>query len=325
MTYLSEPLLTYELDRANFYPEGQGSYIHALSSEARSQLDPSWLNSLPQAPTLLDIAENGDDTISLTRPGLLTSETIDLRDQQSLQNVISQLPQPLYLDFTGFTHRAWAPLVRSAVALQLQDLFLVYVEPGSYTRSAAPSPGQIFDLSETGAGIAPLPGFASLARRTRQVPQCFVPMLGFEGARLGLLLTESDPPSDKVVPVIGLPGFRIEYPFMAYLGNRDHFDGSFLHRRLRFAKANCPFDAFQLLQRILTDNPKDLIQVAPIGTKPHSLGAVLFALARPGRVELIYDNPRRKDKRTTGEARVCVYDVGTFLQSDLYQGVGRYA
>lgn len=325
MTYLSEPLLTYELDRVSFRPDGRGSYIHALSSEARSQLDPQWLAGLSPAPTLLDIAENGDDTISLTRPGRATSETIDLRDQQSLQAVIGQLPQPVYLDFTGFTHRAWAPLVRAAVVLGIRELFLIYVEPGSYTRSTTPSPGQIFDLSETGAGIAPLPGFASLARRTRQVSQCFVPMLGFEGARLGLLLTESDPSSDKIVPVLGLPGFRIEYPFMAYLGNRDHFEESFLHRKVRVAKANCPFDAFQLLQRILTDFPKDLIQIAPIGTKPHSLGAVLFAIARPGRVELMYDNPRRKDKRTTGEARVCLYDVGTFLQSDLFQGVGRYA
>lgn len=325
MTFLAEPLLTTELMRTDFHPDGRGSYIHALSSEARSQLDPNWLAGLTPAPQLVDVAENGNDTIAVVDPTGGIARDIDLRDQPALQAVLAALPQPIYIDFTGFTHRAWAPLVRAAVALQIPQLILVYVEPGSYKRSATPSPGQIFDLSEIGAGIAPLPGFASLARRTRPRPQCFVPMLGFEGARLGLLLTEVEPAAEKVVPVLGLPGFRIEYPFMAYLGNREHFEGSYIHRKLRYAKANCPFDAFQILQRVLWDYPKDLIQVAPIGTKPHSLAAILFALARPTQVELIYDNPRRKDKRTAGEARVCLYDVGTFLQSDLFRGVGRYA
>lgn len=323
MSLLHEPLLTWELDRRDFQPVAGGSYVHAISEEARSQLDATWLSSLPGQPDLVEVVETGDDTIEY-RSSHSTGKA-PLRDSSALQRFLAQLPQPVYVDFTGFTHRAWAPLVRAAVAAGLTDLFLVYVEPYSYTRTTSPSPGSIYDLSVKIDGIRPLPGFASLARRARESSICFVPMLGFEGTRLGHLLAEVDPAPGNVEPIVGLPGFRIEYPYAAYLGNRDHLEAGFLHRRVRFAKANCPFEAFHVLHRILTDHPKDVIQVAPIGTKPHALAAVLFALARPRRVEIVYDNPVRKDKRSEGEARVCVYDVGCFVQSDLYLGVGRYA
>jgi hypothetical protein len=323
MSLLHEPLLTWELDRRDFQPDAAGSYVHAISQEARSQLDPTWLSALPGQPTMVEVVELGEDIIEFRLDG--TTDKAELRDSVALQQFLGQHSQPLYVDFTGFTHRAWAPLVRAAIALVLSNVFFVYVEPYSYTRTASPSPGSIYDLSVKIEGIRPLPGFASLARRARESSICFVPMLGFEGTRLGHLLAEVDPTPGNVEPIVGLPGFRIEYPYAAYLGNRDHLEAGFLHRRVRFAKANCPFDAFHVLHRISTDHPKDVIQLAPIGTKPHALAAVLFALARPGRVEIVYDNPIRKDKRSEGEARVCVYDIGCFLKSDLYAGVGRYA
>jgi hypothetical protein len=53
------------------------------------------------------------------------------------------------------------------------------------------------------------------------------------------------------------------------------------------------------------------LQIAPIGTKPHALGAVLFCLSRPRSVELVYDHPIRKLGRTTGASRLLVYDVSS--------------
>jgi hypothetical protein len=55
--------------------------------------------------------------------------------------------------------------------------------------------------------------------------------------------------------------------------------------------------------------PEAFFRVAPIGTKPHGLASVLFALANPDRVELIYDHPIRRAGRTSGTARLLVYHV----------------
>ncbi len=57
-------------------------------------------------------------------------------------------------------------------------------------------------------------------------------------------------------------------------------------------------------------HPMALLKVAMIGTKPHALGAVMFALTSSDRIELIYDNPIRKDGRTDGSDRLLVYHVG---------------
>jgi hypothetical protein len=55
--------------------------------------------------------------------------------------------------------------------------------------------------------------------------------------------------------------------------------------------------------------PRDTMKVAPIGTKPHAMGAVLFALASSKTVELVYDHPIRKATRTAGKARLLLYEV----------------
>mgnify|MGYP007065263690 FL=1 len=49
--------------------------------------------------------------------------------------------------------------------------------------------------------------------------------------------------------------------------------------------------------------------IAPIGTKPHVIGAILYAIKNPDRVELLYDNPKRTLHRTNGIGRVICCDV----------------
>ena len=38
-------------------------------------------------------------------------------------------------------------------------------------------------------------------------------------------------------------------------------------------------------------NPDKLIKIAPIGTKPHCIAAILFAIKYYKNVEVVYDNP----------------------------------
>ncbi len=214
---------------------------------------------------------------------------------------------------TGLGHHVWAPLVRAALSI-VEHLAVVYVEPSDYTFSRTPTEGEIFDLSERITGIAPIPGFASLSNRDDE-EVCFVPLLGFEGARFAYVLEEVEPPGDRIIPVVGVPGFRPEYPFHTYLGNRLPLLRSQAWRNIRFAIANCPFALYYQLEEIAAVYPRSVMKVAPIGTKPHALGAILYAIARPGRVEVVYDHPIRKATRTAGSARLLVYHVSSFLSS----------
>ena len=49
--------------------------------------------------------------------------------------------------------------------------------------------------------------------------------------------------------------------------------------------------------------------VAPIGTKPHAIGAILYAIKNPTKVELLYDNPKRSVQRTEGIGKILVCDI----------------
>lgn len=211
---------------------------------------------------------------------------------------------------TGLTHDVWAPLVRTILAAG-RALRVVYAEPGDYAFSKALSDMEIFDLSERIMDISPLPGFTSLANPDDENAVCFVPLLGFDGARLAYAITQVQPPRGKIIPVVGVPGFRPEYPFHTYIGNRTPLRDYQAWKSVRYAAANCPFSVFYLLQDIAAEYPSDFIKIALIGTKPHALGALLYVLFSPRRVELIYDHPIRKAGRTKGASKILVYDVST--------------
>jgi hypothetical protein len=203
-----------------------------------------------------------------------------------------------------------------AVALDVKrDLRVIYVEPINYKYSEFPLKGDIFDLSETIDGIAPLPLFASL-REPKNGDVCLIPLIGFEGPRFAFIIEQVEPPGGKIFPIIGVPGFRIEYPFHAYHGNQRKLEETSSWKNVRYARANCPFQTFYVIDEIAQKSKSSLIKIAPIGTKPHALGAILYALAAGQGVEIVYDNPKRKRGRTDGTNRFLVYDVSDFMRNN---------
>ena len=186
---------------------------------------------------------------------------------------------------------------------------VVYAEPRSYSFSKTPTEAEIFDLSTQIRDIAPIPGFSSLSEPSGEDSVVFVPLLGFEGRRLAYIFEKVQPPNNLTIPIIGVPGFRMEYPFYTYLGNRNILSISKINIRVRYAVANSASDVFYQLNEISENYPNHLMKVAPIGTKPHALGAILFALNSKKPVELIYDHPIRKQRRTEGSGNILVYNV----------------
>jgi hypothetical protein len=247
-----------------------------------------------------------------------------LRSQSALSSFVRRISgSVVYLDLTGLAHHVWAPILRALIQVKSHHVFGVYVEPKRYTLSDTPTEGDLYNLSEKIRGIKPLPGFAVLRREVDDA--CFVPLLGFEGTRFAHVLEQVQPSAEQTFPIVGVPGFRAEYPFIAIRGNQVQLEQDRYWLSIRLAAANCPFDVFHVLRDIYEACVGDFLKISPIGTKPHGLGAILFALSAPQHVELIYDNPVRTSQRTTGEARLCLYDVGTFIESDLFKWQGAFA
>jgi hypothetical protein len=235
-------------------------------------------------------------------------DQFNLYEATTLATLVSRMGPRVAIDLTSLEHRVWAPLVRTVLERGL-SLLALYTEPADY-RKHDDQPGAIYDLSST-HGIEPLPGFARLARRVND-HGAFAPLLGFEGARLMHIFDQEEVDARLTSPVVGAPGFRLEYSTHSYIANRDTLDQERMEDRVELAAASCPFEAYDALDRIHERTGRQYLRVAPIGTKPHALGAVLYAIDHPEDVELVYVHPVRTDNRTEGTGSIYVYDVTSF-------------
>lgn len=237
---------------------------------------------------------------------------VNLFEGSELQQFIGALDGVVAVDLTSLEHRVWAPLVRALIDQQ-RSFVALYAEPDDY-RKTDDLPGAVYDLSTT-RGIEPLPGFARISRR-REDRGDFAPLLGFEGARLGHIFDQEDVEVARTSPIVGSPGFRMEYPGYTFVANRDTLALDRMDQRVEFARASCPFEAYRALERVHDRVRNRHLRIAPIGTKPHALGAVLYAINHADTAELVYDHPKRSQGRTRGTRGVYVYEVSDFLLNE---------
>ena len=187
------------------------------------------------------------------------------------------------------------------------EIRVVYSEPKEYLLCEFQKEGLNKDLSESVAGVNPLPGFIRLVPFKEE--PFFVTLLGFEGGRFSYLVTNKQPSYDKILPIVGVPGYRMYYPFETFWGNRNALKTTKAYERVVYAEANSIVDSYLTLGKISYDKREPNMIVAPIGTKPHAIGAILYAIKNSNRVELLYDNPKRSLHRTKGVGRILVCDV----------------
>jgi hypothetical protein len=140
----------------------------------------------------------------------------------------------------------------------------------------------------------------------------------FDGADLLLLrakpataiarmLGEAMDPVPHVIPVVGVPGFQIQFPAFTITCNQEFLEEQGAYPNIRLARASCPFEAYEALADIRRDYPGCYMYVAPIGTKPHAVGAIWYAIEHAGSTEIMYDHPTRRPKRTEGVGPIHMY------------------
>jgi hypothetical protein len=230
---------------------------------------------------------------------------ISLRNNKELYQLFEA--ERFLFDITSLRHNIWAPILRYVKTNNIQCR-LLYAEPGSYKKHPSPSSDTTFDLTTSFEGMLPLPSFSKIDGPDDDEKSIFVPLLGFEGSRPIRLLTEIEP-EPRTIAIVGVPGFKIEYPTYTVTCNKRLFTDYNVGNEIRYARASCPFEAYQVLSQIKQDFPEHYMYIAPVGTKPHAVGAVMFAIDHPESTELLYDNPVGKSGRTEGRALIHIYDL----------------
>jgi len=303
------PVLTDTyLSAESFIPEDNCLYIYGKSDEDRTTHNALWLSKSKNL-NLIEVTDQNLSQFTIVDNG----EIISLRSTTDINKLWKRHTNfnQIYLDITGLIHPVWARIVQVALQNSL-IVSVLYVEPDSYSRSLAPVEGMIYDLSNTIQGISPLAGFATLSLRSNS-NFAFIPLLGFEGTRLKYMVEQVQPSNEGITPVIGSPGFKPWYIFESYLGNKSTLMETGSWQTVRYAPANCPFSCFYLLHEISDSIQESAIKIAMVGTKPHALGAVLFALSSKKPTELVYDHPIRKSSRTTGLSKLLIYHISALF------------
>ena len=221
----------------------------------------------------------------------------------------------VYIDASGLNIRSIAPLLKCAVELSVEKnfkLFIVYAEPSEYKVRRFSEEGEYLDLSERIKGVYPIPGFEMIKPSAGLV--LFIPFLGFEGGRFAYVWSKIESMDVKIVPIVGVSGYRLEYPFVSFYGNRRPLEDTNSWGDVKYAMAGSIVDAFHVLSKLRTKNTGTLMKIAPLGTKPHSIAALLFACCYPRNTEIVYDNPIREKQRTVGVGKVSVTCISELIK-----------
>lgn len=275
------------------------------SQEQRGQLS-VWEEMQSVDPEKITfISSIDDETISVND----NEHCISLRDSESLKSLIKS--ERLLIDVTSLPHNIWAPLLKAAHDSSTSTRIL-YAEPESYKEKPTPASATLFDLSTSFGGLAPIPGFTKLDGPEDESKCLFVALLGFEGNRPERLVFQIDPVPPKVIPFVGVPGFQAEFPTYTVACNRNFLNDYNAYSELKYVRASCPFEVYEGLKQLEKDYPGHYMYLAPVGTKPHSLGAILYAIKNPDRTEIMFDYPNKKKDRTKGVGIIHIYNFGNF-------------
>ena len=254
----------------------------------------------------IEISDIEKESFAVTTNGIET-ESVSCLNEEAIFNLLKD--KNIIIDISGLPYNIWAPIIKVAFNNNVITR-VIYTEPESYSLHKNPSSSALFDLSIEFEGSAPLPGFAKLDE-PEDGKSIFVALLGFEGYRPRSLIYHLDP-SPKVIPVVGVPGFQVEFPTYTITCNQELLEESQAYSDIRLSRASCPFEVYDSLREIRKDYPEHYMYIAPVGTKPHGLGGILFSISNTDSTEIVFDHPVRKKGRTKGIGAIHIYDFGNF-------------
>lgn len=257
---------------------------------------------------VLSVEEEDFTTVTLSANFFDIDKVVNLKNRKALvQSIPDQCP--VWLDISGLTFGAWSSFF-SALITSGRPLVAIYNEPQVYDEHSQPVTTTQFDLTSRLRRVSPPPGLANIRGPDDNSKTVFVPFLGFEGDRARHLFLQLDPSPAHIIPIIGVPGFRAEYPQFAVASNVDFFDQNNCYKNIRMTRANSPFESLQILKEIDTDFRDHYLYVAPLGTKPNTLGALMFLINNRPNVEIMYDNPLVKQGGREGIGKTHIYRIG---------------
>lgn len=192
-----------------------------------------------------------------------------------------------------------------------KNLYVCYTEPEKYDTIKGEEVEEVFDLTDRFCEVNSLPGFVRISEHTKD--KLLVAVMGFEGSRFNKAFGDVNPSARKTYAIVGFPSFHPNWQYYVYSKNKISIEQSKASGKLIRNTANEPFGVYNSLQKVHDENLEFEMFVAPIGTKPHSLGVSMFAVDNDD-VQLYYDFPSHGKKvRTFGVGKSFLYNLTDYI------------
>jgi hypothetical protein len=189
--------------------------------------------------------------------------------------------------------------------------FAAYTEPKNYKKKSQFDIGETeeFDLYDKIIGSSHgVPGF--IKQQSLRDILLLAPM-GFASQRLQTIYENLKP--KRMIPIVGFPSFVPGWNITAIKMNYMVLKSADCCDMVKPCEAASPFELYELLNEEFHRNNQFFdIYIAPLGTRPHCLGAAIFVAKNPS-TYLIYDFPVEKKYRSESILKANFYNLSKFI------------
>lgn len=239
------------------------------------------------------------EAYQLIKTNQLTVIPVDISDPSKcvpslVEKGIDILPSHIVgIDISCFTKPYFYILLNYLSRRKLQKVLTFYTQPFSY-RFADSNYGS-FKSSSGPITVKEVPSFPGAD--TRVEGRLLIIILGFD-RDLSTVINEIVAPT-KTLIVNGFPGFEPKFKDISLINNERLLSSN----KLLYSRSTNPFEIYNLLDCLKTDNTDYILSIAPLGNKPMALGACLFAIHNPN-VRVIYPYPQEYENIITNDCSI---------------------
>ncbi|WP_139322880.1 hypothetical protein [Deinococcus marmoris] len=223
-----------------------------------------------------------------------TTHSIALFDETEIQQFLAGHNSRFLLDITNIPLAIWAPIIRACILGDIK-IDIEYSAPTYYWDVLPLNDKEQEVKSKISTRIEPIHGFGPIF--SSEMPQIFVPILGFQGSRALYLYNAIESKPAYTFPIITLPGIRPLHYQDALISNRIFLMRDSIYRQIKHVYVFGYSDTLAYLQNLSTRFPQCKIRIGLLGPRIQCLAAVVCASKLPEKFELIYDHPETHTTR----------------------------
>lgn len=199
----------------------------------------------------------------------------------------------IIIDMSSFPTPLIFYFFKNLISTQKIRIFdVLYTEPETYKESSGK-----YNFSVGTKITESIPNF--IGRTKIPGSKLCISLIGFEGRRSFGVMKSMEP--KKTIAVNGFPSYSMEFKDTSILHNQRLLKDPSCRNNIVMGAAYDPFQIKKILEKIYTKHNQYNITITPLGTKPMSLGALLFCLNKEDKIRVLFPFPKKYSTSSTSK------------------------